>query len=57
MAVRTDTERVRHSRKMVLEFLGSSVDLSTAPDAQRYCERMVPILTATETSAPPSRSR
>jgi predicted molibdopterin-dependent oxidoreductase YjgC len=39
MAVRTDTERVRHSRKMVLEFLGSSVDLSTAPDAQRYCEQ------------------
>ncbi|MBV8283777.1 MAG: (2Fe-2S)-binding protein [Candidatus Eremiobacteraeota bacterium] len=36
MNVRTDSERVRHSRKMVLEFLGSSVDLSTAPDAQRY---------------------
>jgi predicted molibdopterin-dependent oxidoreductase YjgC len=31
MAIKTDTERVRHSRKMVLEFLGSSVDLSTAP--------------------------
>ena len=29
----TDTERVRHSRKLVLEFLASSVDLSTAPDA------------------------
>jgi len=39
MAIRTDTERVRHSRKMVLEFLASSVDLSTAPDAQRFCER------------------
>jgi NADH dehydrogenase/NADH:ubiquinone oxidoreductase subunit G len=36
MVVRTDSERVRHSRKMVLEFLGSSVDLSTAPEAQRY---------------------
>ena len=36
MVVKTDTERVRHSRKMVLEFLGSSVDLSTAADAQRY---------------------
>ena len=36
MVIRTDSERVRHSRKMVLEFLGSSVDLSTAPDAQRY---------------------
>ncbi len=39
MVVRTDSERVRHSRKMVLEFLASTVDLSTAPDAQRYCER------------------
>jgi predicted molibdopterin-dependent oxidoreductase YjgC len=36
MVVRTDSERVRHSRKMVLELLGSSVDLSTAPEAQRY---------------------
>ena len=39
MVVRTDTPRVRLSRKMVLEFLASSVDLSTAPDAQRYCEQ------------------
>lgn len=31
MSIETDTDRVRHSRKMVLEFLGSSVDLSTAP--------------------------
>src|SRR6267142_827707 len=31
MAVRTDSERVRHSRKLVLEFLASSVDLSTTP--------------------------
>ncbi len=30
MKVKTDTERVRHSRKLVLEFLASSVDLSTA---------------------------
>ena len=37
MVVHTDSERVRHSRKMVLEFLASSVDLSTAPDALRYC--------------------
>src|ERR1700692_4165075 len=36
LVVHTDSERVRHSRKMVLEFLGSSVDLSTAPDAQRF---------------------
>jgi len=39
MVVQTDTPRVRTSRKVVLEFLASSVDLSTAPDAQRYCER------------------
>ncbi len=36
MEVRTDSARVRHSRKMVLEFLGSSVDLSTAPELRRY---------------------
>lgn len=39
MTVRTDSERVRHSRKMVLEFLASSVDLTTAPDALRFCQR------------------
>jgi predicted molibdopterin-dependent oxidoreductase YjgC len=39
MVIHTDSERVRHSRKMVLEFLASSVDLSTASDAQRFCER------------------
>jgi predicted molibdopterin-dependent oxidoreductase YjgC len=37
MKIHTDSERVRHSRKMVLEFLASSVDLSTAPTALRYC--------------------
>ena len=36
MKVRTDSERVRHSRKMVMEFLASSVDLSTAPEAKLY---------------------
>ena len=30
MKVKTDTDRVRHSRKLVLEFLASSVDMSTA---------------------------
>ncbi|HEX5824709.1 MAG TPA: 2Fe-2S iron-sulfur cluster-binding protein [Candidatus Limnocylindrales bacterium] len=39
MEVQTDTERVRLSRKMVLEFLGSSVDLSTAPAAAGYIAR------------------
>ena len=32
MEVQTGSERVRHSRKMVLELLGSAVDLSLAPD-------------------------
>ena len=36
MKVHTDSERVRQARKMVMEFLGSSVDLSTAPAAQEY---------------------
>jgi len=36
MVVRTASERVRHSRKMVLEFLASSVDLSTTPDVERW---------------------
>jgi predicted molibdopterin-dependent oxidoreductase YjgC len=35
MVVRTDTERVRTSRRLVLELLASSVDLSLAPDLQR----------------------
>jgi predicted molibdopterin-dependent oxidoreductase YjgC len=45
MEVETESERVRHSRKVVLEFLGSSVDLSLAGpqvpngDAARYAER------------------
>jgi predicted molibdopterin-dependent oxidoreductase YjgC len=39
MAVQTDTERVRLSRKVVLELLGSSVDLSTSPQAPAYFER------------------
>jgi predicted molibdopterin-dependent oxidoreductase YjgC len=36
MVVRTNSERVRHSRKMVIEFLASSVDLSTTPDAAEW---------------------
>ena len=37
MVVRTDTERVRHSRRLVLELLASSVDLSlTGPDVERW---------------------
>src|ERR1700733_637036 len=37
MKVRTDSARVQTSRKMVLEFLASSADLSLAsPDVQRW---------------------
>lgn len=36
MEILTDSERVRHSRRMVLEFLGSSTDLSTTPGAAEW---------------------
>jgi predicted molibdopterin-dependent oxidoreductase YjgC len=38
MQVRTRSERVDHSRKMVLELLASSVDLSTTPDVDRWID-------------------
>ena len=37
MVVHTDSERVRHSRKMVLEFLGSGVDLTQARELLLDC--------------------
>jgi predicted molibdopterin-dependent oxidoreductase YjgC len=39
MKVKTDSERVRLSRKLVLELLASSVDLSTAPSVPAYLAR------------------
>ena len=39
MDIQTDSPRVRLSRKMVMEFLASSVDLSTAPQSQEYLKR------------------
>jgi predicted molibdopterin-dependent oxidoreductase YjgC len=39
MVVQTDSERVRLSRRLVLEFLASSVDTSTAPAMRGYLER------------------
>jgi predicted molibdopterin-dependent oxidoreductase YjgC len=39
MVVHTDSERVRTSRRLVMELLGSSTDLSTAPEALAYIER------------------
>lgn len=35
MSIRTDSERVRLSRRMVLEFLGSTADVSAAPELRR----------------------
>jgi predicted molibdopterin-dependent oxidoreductase YjgC len=39
MVVHTDSERVRLSRRLVLELLASSVDVSTAPAFSAYAER------------------
>ncbi len=39
MSIKTDSERVRLSRRMVLEFLASSVDVSTAPQFPGYSKR------------------
>src|ERR687890_2311163 len=39
MVVKTDSERVRLSRRLVLELLSSSVDVSTAPTLLEYMKR------------------
>src|SRR6202022_3080714 len=39
MVIHTDSERVWLSRRIVLEFLASTVDVSTAPALQDYMER------------------
>lgn len=39
MEVQTDSERVRHSRRLVLELLASSVDMSTTPGIDAWMER------------------
>jgi predicted molibdopterin-dependent oxidoreductase YjgC len=39
MVVSTETPRTTHARKMVLELLGSSVDLSTTPHAAEWIDR------------------
>jgi len=38
MVIQTDSDRVRHSRKMVLEFLGTANDLSQAPEINQWSE-------------------
>jgi NADP-reducing hydrogenase subunit HndD len=60
MEVQTDSERVRHSRRLVLELLGSSVDLSlagpVAPDGdlERYAQRYGADATRFGPPAPPA---
>src|SRR5436853_7242328 len=39
MAVHTESERVLLSRRLVLDFLASSVDVSTAPTLRAYMEQ------------------
>src|ERR1700726_4366578 len=40
MKIQTDSERVRHSRRLVLELLGSSVDMSLcAPEVHGWMQR------------------
>ncbi len=39
MKIKTDSERVRTSRRMVLEFLASTVDVTLAEDMQRQMKR------------------
>jgi predicted molibdopterin-dependent oxidoreductase YjgC len=60
MVVLTDSERVRLSRRMVLEFLASSVDLSRAPvemarQMERYGARPERYGPAAETVAQPAK--
>ena len=38
MQISTDSERVRHSRRMVLEFLGSANDVSQAPEIAAWSQ-------------------
>jgi predicted molibdopterin-dependent oxidoreductase YjgC len=54
MSVRTDSERVRTSRKMVLELLGSSVDLSAADQVRPWMAELGADPSRFGPAAPPS---
>jgi predicted molibdopterin-dependent oxidoreductase YjgC len=54
MVVHTDSERVRLSRKLVIELLGSSVDLSATPGIDRWAARYGAAPDRFGPSAPPS---
>src|SRR5262245_20639406 len=57
MVVTTDSERVRLSRRMVLEFLASSVDVSIAPRFPGYLERYAARPERYGPAAPPDADR
>ncbi len=57
MVIRTNSDRVRHSRKMVIEFLASSVDLSITPAAEDYLGRYHARPERYGTPAPPDPHR
>ena len=57
MKVRTDSGRVQLSRRLVLELLGSSVDLSTTPVAPGYLESYEADPTRFGPQAPPDPER
>ena len=57
MKVLTDSERVRLSRRLVMELLASSVDLSTTPVAPGYLERYGAEPERFGPPAPPSEDR
>ncbi len=54
MVVHTDSERVRTSRRLVLELLGSSVDLSAAPNVARWMTRYGAVPARFGPAAPPA---
>jgi predicted molibdopterin-dependent oxidoreductase YjgC len=57
MKVLTDSERVRLSRKLVMELLASSVDLTTTPVAPGYIERYAAEPERFGPPSPPSEER
>ncbi|MEW5977401.1 MAG: 2Fe-2S iron-sulfur cluster-binding protein [Acidobacteriota bacterium] len=57
MVVRTDSDRVRLSRRLVLELLASSVDLSAAQGLQDYMKRYGVRPDRFGTKAPPHKNR
>lgn len=57
MVVRTDSERTTHSRKLVLELLGSATDLSTTPHVDEWMSACGADPSRFGPSAPPSTDR